>query len=69
MEEGFVPDLGHVTIYRQEWVQGEPEKSYWHNITLKNTNRRIIQAFRCIGCGYLEFYAKQPAKKRYGFVQ
>jgi hypothetical protein len=54
MVQGFIPDRAIVS----SWVEGKPKKSFWG--VLKNlppAGGMPLGAFRCKGCGYLEFYA------------
>lgn len=58
MEAGFLMDRGHYDSKRvSEWVEGEPESSFWHG--LKTSDRKVLKVvvFRCESCGYLESYA------------
>ncbi len=60
MTEGFVLDYGDYQIKQQQvWVEGQPEPSFWSG--LKTSGREVftVQALRCIGCGYLEFYTTE----------
>jgi hypothetical protein len=62
MDEGFVADYGHGTSARQEqWVQGQPEGSFWTGTKVYGKERYHIVSFRCVDCGYLESYAWDPA--------
>jgi hypothetical protein len=52
MREGFT--LEHRMAVR--WIAGKPETSIFE---LKaNKEQRSIETYRCIGCGYLESYAR-----------
>lgn len=58
MEQGFVLDRAHGDALRtQEWLEGEPVKSFWSGIKTKGKERHPVQSFRCERCGYLESYA------------
>ena len=58
MEEGFVLDRGHYDIKGvNTWVEGEPVKSFWSGIKVKDKQQFKVKTFRCAGCGYLESYA------------
>jgi hypothetical protein len=58
MEEGFVLDRGHYDTRRvNTWVEGEPVKSFWSGIKVKDKQQFEVKTFRCAGCGYLESYA------------
>lgn len=58
MEEGFILDHGdsdrrNVTT----WVEGEPVKSFWMGIKIKQKQQFLVKTFRCANCGFLESYA------------
>jgi hypothetical protein len=42
-----------------EWVAGTPQPSFWTG-TWTGDRRYPIQAFRCMRCGHLEFWAGEP---------
>ena len=57
METGFIPDYGYMNeIAQSQWIEGKPEKG-WTGIKQKGKKILIIDTFRCMSCGYLEFYA------------
>ena len=57
LENGFIPDYGFMNeIAQSQWIEGTPEKG-WTGITQKGKKILIIDTFRCVECGYLEFYA------------
>jgi hypothetical protein len=58
MEPGFVLDKGHHNSRgEQQWVEGEPERSFWHGLKTKGREQHPVRTFRCERCGYLESYA------------
>ena len=57
MQEGFVPDEGYNKRYVARWVAGKPEKGILGSTKVWRKDQFSIQSFRCINCGYLEFYA------------
>ena len=57
MEPGFVVDHGHGETHQGTWVEGAPVHSIWTGIKLRGKERLPVTAYRCPGCGYLEFYA------------
>jgi len=62
MEEGFVLDRGHYGFpAEQQWVEGEPQSSFWTG--LKTEGRRLFKVitYRCEQCGRLDSYARQSA--------
>ena len=56
MQEGFVPEASQSRAGGVRWVSGQPEVSYF-GLSLRGREVIEIQAFRCAGCGYVEFYA------------
>lgn len=58
MNKGFIFDRGHYEYRQQQvWVAGEPEESFWSGIKTSGRDARTVNAYRCAGCGRLEFYA------------
>ncbi|MBX7169370.1 MAG: hypothetical protein K1X72_00200 [Pyrinomonadaceae bacterium] len=58
MEEGFLLDRGSENfLFPAWWVAGNPEKSIWMGLSIKNREVFNIKAFRCSNCSFLEFYA------------
>ena len=58
MERGYLFDRTQHSSGRQaEWVQGEPEKSFW--VGLKTKGRAVIPivSYRCRSCGMLASFA------------
>jgi hypothetical protein len=59
MEQGFVMDRGHYsTPNEQQWIEGDPVKSFWHGLQTKGREKLPVRTFRCERCGYLESYAQ-----------
>jgi|KBSSwiStaDraftv2_1062776.scaffolds.fasta_scaffold533002_2 hypothetical protein len=61
MERGFLLDRNH--DHRggaANWVEGEPEKSFWTGLDLKGRAMRTITSFRCPNCGLLLDFASGP---------
>jgi hypothetical protein len=58
MEPGFVVDQSYGTAEASEWVEGPVEKSFWTGVKLRGRDRRRIDTYRCVRCGYLESYAR-----------
>lgn len=58
MEEGFIGDAIPGGLMPSKWVEGRPEKSFWHGIKIKGKRQVEIQTYRCSSCGYLESYAR-----------
>jgi hypothetical protein len=40
------------------WVEGAPEKSFWHGANVPADKRVPVGTFRCSACGFLESYAR-----------
>jgi hypothetical protein len=57
MEEGYIPDSTYGGLLAPSWVRGAPEKSMWRGLKTKGKSQAPVAAFRCTGCGFLEFYA------------
>jgi hypothetical protein len=58
MEPGFVVDKGHYDSKdTQKWVEGVPERSFWHGLKIKDRESHPVTSYRCTRCGYLESYA------------
>ena len=63
MSEGFVLDTGPYSSGGEErWIEGAPVKSFWHGIQTKDRDAYAVTTYRCNRCGFLESYAKTPAK-------
>lgn len=60
MAEGFVisQPFDNNAVRPDDWVQGEPEPSFWTGTKLRGKVRRHVVAYRCERCGYLESYAR-----------
>jgi len=57
MEEGFILDREHGGVAVSQWVEGEPERSFWTGIKTRGREKFQVTTYRCSGCGYLESYA------------
>jgi len=57
MEEGFILDLGQGAGLPADWVEGEPERSFWTGTKYTTKVRYRIRSYRCADCGFLESYA------------
>lgn len=58
MDRGFVIDRGDYSIPEtQKWVDGEPKRTFWAGVTLKNRRVIAVNTYRCAECGFLESYA------------
>jgi hypothetical protein len=60
MEPGFLLDRHHHhSLGTQDWVEGEPERSFWTGIKTRGKDKYPVRTFRCERCGYLEAYARE----------
>jgi hypothetical protein len=59
MVQGFIPEYTDGGSTVSAWAEGQPKKSWWVGTKVPSEGRIPIGAFRCKGCGYLEFYADQ----------
>ena len=58
MEAGFVIDRGDGNqAGTQKWVEGAPERSFWHGVKTRGRDVLPVTTWRCERCGYLESYA------------
>jgi hypothetical protein len=59
MEEGFMVDIGHMTIQQARWCRGKPNPSFWSGEVANRqmTSGSRVSTYRCPKCGYLESYA------------
>ena len=60
MQEGFIPDATYGGQQVLRWVVGKPEPSIWSGTKIAGKDLHSIQSFRCVKCGYLESYAREP---------
>jgi hypothetical protein len=58
MEPGFLVDHSYATVEAPEWVEGPVEASVWTGVKLRGRERRRVETYRCVRCGYLESYAR-----------
>lgn len=55
MQEGLT--LEH--RLRVRWIAGKPKQSFLGDIKAAGQEQRLVESYRCIGCGYLESYATE----------
>jgi hypothetical protein len=53
LEQGYAADCGDA-----KWVEGNPKKSK-DGVDTSGCRKYKIQAWRCMSCGYTEFYADE----------
>ena len=58
MEEGFILDETRSGNQLCSWVKGPPQEGLLGGVKTWRKERRWIQTFRCVGCGFLESYAR-----------
>ncbi|MBL8228210.1 MAG: hypothetical protein JNL98_07025 [Bryobacterales bacterium] len=62
MEQGFVMDKDdHGSIRQARWLQGKFESSIWTGAKTAGRDCYAVVSYRCLKCGFLEMYAKEPA--------
>ena len=62
MTPGFILENGdHNARSVSQWVEGNPEKSFWTGLKIKNRRVIPVTTWRCERCGFLESYAAPPA--------
>ena len=57
MEPGFVMDTTHGGSIQSQWIEGQPDRSWFTGLKLKGKRRIPIASSRCTRCGFLEFWA------------
>ncbi|MBS0242958.1 MAG: hypothetical protein JSS20_12335 [Proteobacteria bacterium] len=59
LEAGFLLERGHSNhLTVQEWVAGEPKKSWLIGLKTKGERMLPVDTLRCTRCGRLESFAK-----------
>lgn len=68
MKEGFILDCGDGNYKQQQvWIEGAAEESFWSGIKTSGRPAFNVQAMRCAGCGFLEFYTTNRTDLNGGF--
>lgn len=57
MVEGFILDMTYGGRLASSWVEGQPERSIWTGVKIKDRVCRTVEAYRCPKCGLLKSYA------------
>jgi len=58
MDRGHVPDLAHGSVLTAGWAPGEPvPRRFVGGIKYDRDEVIPFTAYRCPGCGFVEFYA------------
>lgn len=65
MVQGFIVDF-HTGGKRlvSNWVEGAPEKSFWHATNVPAEKCLPVGVFCCSTCGFLESYANSEFEAR-----
>ncbi len=58
MENGFIADNTYGGVFPSNWIEGDPEKSFWTGTKTSGKRKVKVETYRCLSCGYLESYAK-----------
>lgn len=59
MVQGFIVDWSQGGGRRiSSWVEGAPEKSFWHGTSAPAEKHVPVGTFRCSKCGFLESFAR-----------
>ena len=64
MQLGFIPDATYGSTVVAGWYPGRPQKSFWQGTRVDREEIVAIDAYRCPGCGFVEFYAIKSAPPR-----
>jgi hypothetical protein len=59
MEKGYIADFADSGPVVSRWVEGDPERSSWTGMKIRDRRQMEIRTYRCVGCGYLESYAPE----------
>ena len=62
MECGVLLDRSQAAIYPAIWADGPLERNLLGGLKPKDRRLYRVAAWRCSGCGYLEFFAQQEAE-------
>jgi hypothetical protein len=61
LEKGYVHQ-GRGKFYLAKWAKGEPTPAlFFGDIRAPDTPQYMLEAFRCASCGYVMFFARNPA--------
>lgn len=47
----------HSSFATQQWVEGQPEKSFWTGLKTKGKELKEVRTWRCPRCGLLQSFA------------
>ncbi|MGC4014531.1 MAG: PF20097 family protein [Luteolibacter sp.] len=58
MQIGFIPDFSYGATLETKWFYGEAKKGFFGGVKGASPLGGIpVHAYRCAGCGFLEFFA------------
>ena len=57
MVEGFILDMSYGGGVSPRWIRGKPSWSWWTGLKTKGSECRVVETYRCVGCGLLKSYA------------
>lgn len=57
METGLILDQTYGATVQTEWMEGDPKRSFWTGLQVRDRARHPVVTYRCTRCGYLESYA------------
>jgi predicted nucleic-acid-binding Zn-ribbon protein len=58
MVQGFTFESEGPRRMVSSWVEGAPEKAFWHSAKVSAEKCVPVGSFRCSKCGFLELYAR-----------
>ncbi|GAB20207.1 hypothetical protein GOEFS_106_01050 [Gordonia effusa NBRC 100432] len=59
-EPGFMEDRGEGSSGYVRWIAGPLERGIFGGAKRVGRQRRVIEAWRCTGCGNLHLFAAEP---------
>jgi hypothetical protein len=57
MQPGFVADKTRGSVDVGRWYEGAPQLTFLNGVKIDGLPSLPVGAYRCAGCGFLEFYA------------
>ncbi len=60
MIEGYIRQSGVMSDPDPVSVQGRPLRGFFRRVREVERDARIVRTYRCISCGFVESYAKEP---------
>jgi len=59
MNRGFMVDRSAELNHVGQWVEGEPERSFFMGLKVPLEKSFPVTTYRCVSCGFLEAYARR----------